>query len=125
MRLQYKGAAVGGVVALLVFLSGDAFRMIYSAYFLYREIDPFVLMFCFSLLSLIFMAGLMLKDWLRSGVKFSCVFTDFRQRPGFIRCVYLYGLIIFFTLLSWVSGFGLSNICFRGLFPQLRSLWGR
>lgn len=124
MRLQYKGAAVGGVVALLVFLSGDAFRMIYSAYFLYREIDPFVLMFCFSLLSLIFMAGLMLRDWLRSGVKFSCVFTDFRLRPGFIRCVYLYCLINFFTLLSWVSGFWAIKYLLPGAFSSIAASVG-
>ena len=119
MKLQYKGAAVGGVVALLVFLSGDAFRMIYSAYFLYREIDPFVLMFCFSLLSLISLAGLMLRDWLRSGVKFSCVVTDFRQRAGFVRCVYLYGLINFFTLLSWASGFWAIKYLLPGAFSSI------
>lgn len=119
MRLQFKGAVVGGVVALFVFLSGDAFRMIYSAYFLYREIDPFVLMFCFSLLSLISLAGLMLRDWLRSGVKFSYVVTGFRQRAGFVSCVYLYVLINFFTLLSWVSGFWAIKYLLPGAFSSI------
>lgn len=119
MRLQFKGAVVGGVVALFVFLSGDAFRMIYSAYFLYREIDPFVLMFCFSLLSLISLAGLMLRNWLCSGVKFSCVVTGFRQRAGFVSCVYLYVLINFFTLLSWVSGFWAIKYLLPGAFSSI------
>ena len=110
---------MGGVVALLVFLSGDAFRMIYSAYFLYREIDPFVLMFCFSLLSLISLAGLMLRNWLCSGVKFSCVVTGFRQRAGFVSCVYLYVLINFFTLLSWVSGFWAIKYLLPGAFSSI------
>lgn len=82
-----------GTAALLFFLLGDGARMIYTTYYMYPKYDPFILVFCFSCISLA-TSGLTLA-WNRQ--------QHFgTPSPSVLRA---YVLINVFTLLSWASGY--------------------
>ena len=102
-----------GLVLLLLFLVGDGARMVCSAYYMYSDFNPFVLVFFCASMSL-----LLALCWI--GIlrpRSPCLWG--RVRGCKLELLCLYALINIFTFSSWVSGYWAIKYLIPGVFSMI------